>query len=383
MSSNNNQLRVNICLLLSLLTLLNLILLHKIDFNFQPIVLYEDHMSEPSYWRPEVSYYKPLAQHNKKNNDDDDHDEDTTPSPALQYEIAPWNKCTLLKLLGEVTIGLIRIEYDKVNGRMVVSNPNKVYKREEGAPAMNSYILPIAHPATCPFSMLMKSNSIVHQRLQQNIPSHIQFKVGVAIIIEDVHNRIFLTKRASLMRLFPDEWVVPGGHIEKGESFVDTARRELEEETGLKLDVEISMFGAFESTYPVNLEKDKLPSEHHIVLYTKAKLLQEIDSQSLVKLSDKEVAAAAWVPISELAEVLSGRNRKEFEFTGHLHDYQSLVGLASEPNSKPLEAYYHATSPPLDHTKLKQEFTNGNERISTGTVYILKQYLHELANKKH
>ncbi len=41
-------------------------------------------------------------------------------------------------------------------------------------------------------------------------------------------------------------WSVPGGHLEYGEDFVDTAKREVEEETGLK--IKNLRFGAVTTT---------------------------------------------------------------------------------------------------------------------------------------
>lgn len=71
-------------------------------------------------------------------------------------------------------------------------------------------------------------------------------------------------------------WSVPGGHLEFGESFIDTARREVLEETGLTIDnvrfgaltndvflaegkhyVSVWMLADYKSGTPVALEPDK------------------------------------------------------------------------------------------------------------------------------
>jgi 8-oxo-dGTP diphosphatase len=44
-----------------------------------------------------------------------------------------------------------------------------------------------------------------------------------------------------------DSWSIPGGHLEYGESFEDTARREILEETGLK--IKNIRFGAVTNDY--------------------------------------------------------------------------------------------------------------------------------------
>ncbi len=58
-------------------------------------------------------------------------------------------------------------------------------------------------------------------------------KEAVGIVLEDDSNRILLVK---VNRYVANEvgWEVPGGAIEKGESILEAAGREVEEETGYK-----------------------------------------------------------------------------------------------------------------------------------------------------
>ena len=51
------------------------------------------------------------------------------------------------------------------------------------------------------------------------------------------HAAIILTRRANNLRNHAGQWALPGGHIEPGESPEETVLRELEEEVGLKLDL--------------------------------------------------------------------------------------------------------------------------------------------------
>ncbi|ARI79051.1 NUDIX hydrolase [Halobacillus mangrovi] len=55
--------------------------------------------------------------------------------------------------------------------------------------------------------------------------------VGSTVIVQDKQNRVLLQLRSDT-----NEWGLPGGAMEPGESFVETARRELFEETGLTAD---------------------------------------------------------------------------------------------------------------------------------------------------
>ncbi|WP_442817649.1 NUDIX hydrolase [Streptomyces sp. NBC_01591] len=57
--------------------------------------------------------------------------------------------------------------------------------------------------------------------------------VGAVILNQD--GRAFAQKRGPDRRLFPDCWDIVGGHVEPGESLLDTLAREIEEETGWRL----------------------------------------------------------------------------------------------------------------------------------------------------
>ncbi|KAM9625762.1 nucleoside diphosphate-linked moiety X motif 17 isoform 3-T3 [Morphnus guianensis] len=59
---------------------------------------------------------------------------------------------------------------------------------------------------------------------------------GVAVLLQTSTSRILLTRRASTLSIFPNVWVPPGGHVEPDEELLDVGLRELEEETGLRLE---------------------------------------------------------------------------------------------------------------------------------------------------
>ncbi|MFR6257334.1 MAG: NUDIX domain-containing protein [Anaerovoracaceae bacterium] len=58
---------------------------------------------------------------------------------------------------------------------------------------------------------------------------------GVRVIILDDKKRMLMVKQRHEDR---DIWMVPGGGIEEGESSIEAAVREVEEETGLDADIE-------------------------------------------------------------------------------------------------------------------------------------------------
>ncbi|WP_309114365.1 NUDIX hydrolase [Saccharothrix sp.] len=62
---------------------------------------------------------------------------------------------------------------------------------------------------------------------------------GTSVVVTDPAGRVLL-----LARVDTGGWGLPGGLMEPGESFEETGRREVEEETGLVVD-ELSLLGVF------------------------------------------------------------------------------------------------------------------------------------------
>ena len=54
--------------------------------------------------------------------------------------------------------------------------------------------------------------------------------------ILDSSNRLLLTRRAMSLKIFPNAWVMPGGHVDLGESLEEAVIREIYEETGIKIE---------------------------------------------------------------------------------------------------------------------------------------------------
>lgn len=60
---------------------------------------------------------------------------------------------------------------------------------------------------------------------------------GITIILHSPEGRVLIGKRAPQAR-YGGQWCLPGGYIEHEESFIETAHREVREETGLEIDVQ-------------------------------------------------------------------------------------------------------------------------------------------------
>jgi acetyl-CoA carboxylase carboxyl transferase subunit beta len=93
--------------------------------------------------------------------------------------------------------------------------------------------------------------------MPENLP-----RVGSALLVRDEANRILLGQRNKDPQR--GAWVIPGGKIHAFESIAEAAAREIEEETGLKVEVQ-NQFGVYEIVNP--------PTEHRIVIYSWGKVV--------------------------------------------------------------------------------------------------------------
>ena len=59
------------------------------------------------------------------------------------------------------------------------------------------------------------------------------------VVILDKHDRILFLKRTEYSKKHAGEWDLPGGHIKKNESPMEGLKREVLEETGIKLETAI------------------------------------------------------------------------------------------------------------------------------------------------
>ncbi len=94
-------------------------------------------------------------------------------------------------------------------------------------------------------------------------------------------------------------WAFPKGHANVGETDVETARRELREETGIK-EVTLNPKKAFEERY----SKPKWREPNKIVIKTVRYFLGEVTNPTL-KLQASEISDARWVPYAEARKLIT------------------------------------------------------------------------------
>ena len=133
----------------------------------------------------------------------------------------------------------------------------------------------------------------VNEREEPNINNRV--RIGVAVVLENVEtHQVLITKRSEKLRSFSGGWVVPGGHVDKGELLAQAAAREVEEEVGIEVDyTELTLLGIWESVYPFKLTKDVPHSHHHCVFYFSLRL--SIKDPSVLKIQASEIANILWL----------------------------------------------------------------------------------------
>lgn len=68
-----------------------------------------------------------------------------------------------------------------------------------------------------------------------NVDDHVTNIVVCALIHRD--NKIFVARRAAAKTTFPDQWELPGGHVDPGEDLKAALQRELSEELGIEVEI--------------------------------------------------------------------------------------------------------------------------------------------------
>jgi 8-oxo-dGTP diphosphatase len=95
--------------------------------------------------------------------------------------------------------------------------------------------------ATCfLLSFLLALNQLTNEQKTQ--PT---WPVVAGILLVDGEGRVLLQHRDANAPSSPNRWGTPGGHVEPGESPLDAARREVLEETGLRVGNEVTLFRHF------------------------------------------------------------------------------------------------------------------------------------------
>ena len=118
-----------------------------------------------------------------------------------------------------------------------------------------------------------------------------------------------------------DSWSLPKGHVEKGETILQTAKREIHEETGLdinklKLIKKLGVYERFSFNKGARADNPNQLGIRHIYLFkTLQKTLQPLDDEN---------PEARWVTIEQAEKIFSHPKDKVFFKTIKKQIYQAL-----------------------------------------------------------
>ncbi|KAM9214709.1 LOW QUALITY PROTEIN: nucleoside diphosphate-linked moiety X motif 17 [Leptosomus discolor] len=233
----------------------------------------------------------------------------------------------------------------------------------------------LKRPSFCPAKRLGEQPEVA-------LPAELRGRgvaAGVAVLLQASTGRILLTRRASTLSIFPNVWVPPGGHVEPDEELLDVGLRELEEETGLRLEAGTfswRMLGLWESIYPPMLSRG-LPRRHHIVAYLlllSAESHQQLEAR--MRPSESEVSAYAWLEPPVLEAIAA--TEEGAESLGNVPSaLPATVGITELSDGS------SCTTRLPTATFLNTAPAEGEdvERVSTGTKFALRLWLESLGEQ--
>uniref|UniRef100_G1QBF9 m7GpppN-mRNA hydrolase NUDT17 n=1 Tax=Myotis lucifugus TaxID=59463 RepID=G1QBF9_MYOLU len=203
--------------------------------------------------------------------------------------------------------------------------------------------------------------------------------LGVAVVLQSSDQTVLLTRRTRTLRVSPNLWVPPGGHVDPGEALLDAGLRELWEESGLQLpqgQFSWVPLGLWESAYPPRLSWGP-PKYHHIVLYLLV-VSQESQQQLQARIqpNPSEVSAFLWLGPEVAAAVAASEDGTEAPRPLSQDLPPSVVAMELEEGEvRPLAL---PMSTLLQTTPATAE---GKERVSTGTKFALRLWLQHLGRQ--
>ncbi|XP_023126272.1 nucleoside diphosphate-linked moiety X motif 17 [Amphiprion ocellaris] len=232
--------------------------------------------------------------------------------------------------------------------------------------------IPLKRPAFCPIKHLSVTEAAA-------IPLDIQKRgvdVCVTILLQTTNQSMLLTRRAKELRIFPNVWVPPGGHLESDETLLEAGLRELKEETGLKLepeDVSPKVLGLWESVFPPMLSRG-LPQRHHVVVFMLLhSSFTHLQLQASLSPSPAEVSACLWADSRLVRSIVSAVDGED----GEVH----LDGLPSSVSVSQVSADGALTDSSLPVAVFVSRASASGpdvERVSTGTKFALELWLRSL-----
>ncbi|XP_054638306.1 nucleoside diphosphate-linked moiety X motif 17 isoform X2 [Dunckerocampus dactyliophorus] len=230
--------------------------------------------------------------------------------------------------------------------------------------------IPLKRAPFCPIKHLsVKEAASISLDIQQR-----GVDVGVAIILQTADKRVLLTRRAKQLRIFPNVWVPPGGHLEPDETLLEAGLRELKEETGLALEAEQfpspKVLGVWESVYPPMLSRGP-PQRHHLVVYLLLRSpCTHLQLQDCLRPSPTEVSACLWADSRLVSAMVSAVDGQDGEI-----DVKRLPAVVRVSEVCPAGGLRDTTLSPGVFVNRAPYSGPDVERVSTGTKFALGLWL--------
>ena len=114
------------------------------------------------------------------------------------------------------------------------------------------------------------------------------------------------TKVCLIYKKGRDEWLIPKGHWEEGESYVQTAVREVEEETGVRNGTVIDpeRYQTIEYSFEDSEGRKNLKTVYFYLLRAESEELTQTQEQG------NEGLSAEWVEVDRVVDVLTHEDKK-------------------------------------------------------------------------
>ncbi|XP_055459767.1 nucleoside diphosphate-linked moiety X motif 17 [Psammomys obesus] len=233
--------------------------------------------------------------------------------------------------------------------------------------------LPIQRPPFCPFAALDQQPGVSRTELLTDRG----VDLGVAVILQSSDQTVLLTRRTCTLRISPNVWVPPGGHMELDEEILECGLRELREESGLQLpqkQFSCVLLGLWESAYPPRLSWG-FPKYHHLIFYVLV-MSQESQQQlqARIQVNPNEVSAFMWLGPDVAKAVAATEDGTETprRLSQDLPPSLSATELKDNGGTRPLVlpvSTLMRTTPNTEENK---------ERVSAGTKFALRLWLQHL-----
>lgn len=116
-----------------------------------------------------------------------------------------------------------------------------------------------------------------------------------AVVFDEAAKSVFLVRHT-----YVNGWHLPGGGVERGETFMQALIKELREEGNIELDGVPELFGLYKNNHASNRD--------HVALY-----ICRSTRQSAPRMPDREIAEARFFPLAKLPDDVTPATLRRLE----------------------------------------------------------------------